>query len=279
MRFRLATVVSLLAALSLCAFAEDASDLQAKMQSRFGDGKILELRNWYRSDKQSYRADGSLNGNSEQGAWVIYGLMHVDNVLLSKDRLKLTGTRIEVVRVSYHDARDATLTHPAFMKTELPLKIEIQLSSTAPTEAQVFEVLSRVFTTQNQLRPRLPFTIREHLEELFSGHWKRPERRQENVVRTASSGETIYRISPGQVTSPTVVKQVDPRSAGIRGTVVLGAVLTPDGRATDIQVIRPLSPETDRNAVDAVAKWRFQPSTKEGQPVAVYSNFEIKFLN
>lgn len=62
------------------------------------------------------------------------------------------------------------------------------------------------------------------------------------------------------------------------GTVVLGLVVGRDGLPRDVEVVRSLSPGFDQEAVNAVKKWRFAPATKDGKPVAVRINVEIRFV-
>ncbi len=49
------------------------------------------------------------------------------------------------------------------------------------------------------------------------------------------------------------------------------------GRAQNIHVIRSLNADLDKNAMKAVAKWKFQPATKDGKPVPVMAHIEVNF--
>ncbi len=60
-------------------------------------------------------------------------------------------------------------------------------------------------------------------------------------------------------------------------TVVLWLIVGGDGLPRDVNVARTLSPEFDEAAMDAVKKWKFDPATKDGKPVAVKINVEIVF--
>lgn len=64
----------------------------------------------------------------------------------------------------------------------------------------------------------------------------------------------------------------------IQGTVVLQAIIQPNGKASDIQVVKTLGPDFTEKAVAAVEKWRFKPGRdKTGQPVAVQVPIEVTF--
>jgi TonB family protein len=91
-----------------------------------------------------------------------------------------------------------------------------------------------------------------------------------------------YRIGGG-VSAPTVIHKVEPeytneaRAAGLQGTVMLFVVITPDGRATDIKVVRPLGKGLDQAAIESVEKWKFKPGLKDGTPVPVQATIEVNF--
>lgn len=70
------------------------------------------------------------------------------------------------------------------------------------------------------------------------------------------------------ITAFSIEKRVDPlypaaaRRAGEQGTVLLELVVAPDGRPTEVNILRSSGfPLLDQAAIDAVRKWRF--STKE----------------
>ena len=93
---------------------------------------------------------------------------------------------------------------------------------------------------------------------------------------------TVY-TPGGDVKAPKVVHYVEPsfsnasKEAFVDGVVKLKTTVTPDGLPSDIEVTRGLNAEEDRNAVDAVKQWRFQPGTKAGAAVHVRVSIEIAF--
>lgn len=63
-----------------------------------------------------------------------------------------------------------------------------------------------------------------------------------------------------------------------QGVVLVDALITPDGRATDVHVIKSLGLGLDENAVAAVKTWRFRPATgPNGKPAAVEQTIEVEF--
>jgi TonB family protein len=62
-----------------------------------------------------------------------------------------------------------------------------------------------------------------------------------------------------------------------RPKVVLWAVVDQGGRARDVKVIKGVSKQLDKKAVNAVKGWRFDPAIKDGVPVAVQISLEVEF--
>jgi periplasmic protein TonB len=66
--------------------------------------------------------------------------------------------------------------------------------------------------------------------------------------------------------------------AKYQGVVTLVAIITPDGRATDIQVVKGLGLGLDEKAIAAVRTWRFKPALGPGgKPASVRQTIEVTF--
>jgi TonB family protein len=57
----------------------------------------------------------------------------------------------------------------------------------------------------------------------------------------------------------------------------LSTIVGPDGATHDITVTKSLGLGLDEEAVKAVQKWKFTPSTLEGKPVAVKIQIQVDF--
>jgi len=68
------------------------------------------------------------------------------------------------------------------------------------------------------------------------------------------------------------------KAAGIQGTVVLQAVITREGRAVNISVIRGPGMGLEEKAIEAVRSWKFRPAIgSDGHPVATLVPIEVTF--
>jgi TonB family protein len=68
------------------------------------------------------------------------------------------------------------------------------------------------------------------------------------------------------------------RAKHIEGVVVLQVIVQPDGRATDIQIVKSVDPGLAQKAVEAVSRWQFNPARRgDGEPVPVKVPIEVTF--
>ena len=87
----------------------------------------------------------------------------------------------------------------------------------------------------------------------------------------------------GELNAPLALRKVDPKypqdmiQEHVEGEVILYGVIRQDGTVDSIQLVRGIDPELDANAIEAFAQWKFQPATKEGQPVDLEAIVYIPF--
>jgi len=92
----------------------------------------------------------------------------------------------------------------------------------------------------------------------------------------------VFRPGLG-VSAPRAIYDPDPeysdeaRKAKYQGRVVLSIIVDPSGHPRSIYVARSLGMGLDEKAIEAVQKWKFSPGMKDGYPVAVQVNVEVKF--
>ena len=78
----------------------------------------------------------------------------------------------------------------------------------------------------------------------------------------------IHRVPP--------VYPPDAKTNGISGTVVLSAVIAKDGSVQKLKYVSG-PPQLSQSAIDAVAQWRYTPTTLNGQPIDVETNISVVY--
>ncbi len=87
----------------------------------------------------------------------------------------------------------------------------------------------------------------------------------------------------GAFSGPAPLDKVDPKypqsiiEQHVDGEVVLYAIVRKDGSVDGIQLVRKLDPQLDKNSMEALARWKFHPGTRDGVPVDVEMVVHIPF--
>jgi TonB family protein len=87
----------------------------------------------------------------------------------------------------------------------------------------------------------------------------------------------------GTVSSPVPLHKVDPKypqemaNEHVEGEVILYGVIRRDGTVDSIQKVRGIDPLLDANSIEAFAQWKFQPATRDGEPVDLEAVVHIPF--
>jgi TonB family protein len=82
---------------------------------------------------------------------------------------------------------------------------------------------------------------------------------------------------------PALLSKVEPaytesaRNARLQGTVELSLDVDPHGNATNLRVTHSLGMGLDEEAIEAVKRWRFRPAMKNGQPITMPAQVEVRF--
>jgi TonB family protein len=85
------------------------------------------------------------------------------------------------------------------------------------------------------------------------------------------------------LSAPSPMRKVDPKFPPqlqlqkVDGEVVLYAIIRKDGTVDSIQLVHGLDPDLDRNAMEALGRWQFQPASRAGAPVDVVAIVHIPF--
>ena len=82
---------------------------------------------------------------------------------------------------------------------------------------------------------------------------------------------------------PKVIKDAKPQytsaamRSGVQGVVEMEVVIDRAGRVASAHVVRPLHPDLDAKAIEAVKEWRFEPGRMGDKTVPVLVNIEMTF--
>ena len=111
--------------------------------------------------------------------------------------------------------------------------------------------------------------------------WWQWQKSWNELERQSSVGASGVRVSPATMAKK-IVSKIDPlypdaaRAAGTEGTVVLDAVIGPDG---NVKRLWPISGADllVQSATDAVQLWKFEPYLASGKPVEVETTLAVEF--
>lgn len=101
-------------------------------------------------------------------------------------------------------------------------------------------------------------------------------------TKSPGSGDNVYRIG-GDVAPPKLLFKVEPeyseeaRAAKYQGTAVISVEIGLDGKPGNLKIQRSLGLGLDEKAIEAVNQWKFEPGTRNGQPVTVAATIEVNF--
>ena len=94
---------------------------------------------------------------------------------------------------------------------------------------------------------------------------------------------TVSTKAPG-IMLPKVKKQTDPKytkaamDLGVQGDVTLQAIVGVDGKVEKVRVKEGVHPELDRQAIEALKAWQFEPARLYLEPVRAMVEVQMSFL-
>ena len=105
--------------------------------------------------------------------------------------------------------------------------------------------------------------------------------------RAAAAGDpssvAVSSAASTDLSAPSAKRKFDPAyplelmRQNVGGTVILYGVIHSDGTVGGVRVLRSVDDRLDQFASEAIAKWQFQPATKNGSAVDVEATFWIPF--
>jgi TonB family protein len=151
----------------------------------------------------------------------------------------------------------------------------------------LMNVYGKVQTFQNHYFPG-------DIELLYVGK-KRVEATLEDLKEVAAEDEAFTPsadakeyVRPAAIIVPVIkvavpIKRVEPiypesaRAMGIRGTVVIAAIIDKDGKIKDAKIVSSPEASLSAAALDAVRQWRYEPTVGGGQAYEVNTTITLNF--
>jgi protein TonB len=157
-------------------------------------------------------------------------------------------------------------------------------SRTTPTPA--FEALKPGAPPETILGPKRIYTLNVNAPNMASatGRWILQFAELTEDASKRDVLPTTLRPDPStDLAGPVPLRKVDPKyppalvSARVQGDVILYAIIRKDGSVDSIQLVKGVEPRLDQNAMEALARWKFRPAERQGQPVELEAVVTIPF--
>ena len=254
------------------------------------ENKILVLRHALQGNSQEYDSDGKIRKGGAEGPWTLYGRIKVDEVELSPAAIVLRGHRVDY-------KYDPAVKQLAPFPNKIKVTVEVSLAQPPKTLDEANEALHRIFAfNKKDVLDSVPELWRSYLNENIppvpvkeqrasDAAGGQPEKPPQLIQRgDPKAGHRVPYINPaGGVLPPQPVFTPPPEFPDrasrehFDGIVLLAALVNKDGRVENIRLLRPVGMGLEEAAVAAVQTWRFKPSTRDGEAVAVEMNLEVVF--
>jgi TonB family protein len=242
----------------------------------------------------TYDADGTFTGAANSGDWTSDGLVRVDKLKVSRDRLIIDATRLLFIPT----AQAGSQTVPG---SGLQIEVHLGPGKFRPDAADT--VMSKVFLTpQDDFAASVPdywklcvyAGLAADGPQKQRGCWFSPEFLKipgvvqhpgkppspQELFPEAARAATRFDKGikpPRRISGPEPEFSEEARRARYQGTTTLGMVINENGDVQKIWIISPLGYGLDLRAIEAVSRWKFQPATKDGHPLPVQVVVETDF--
>jgi TonB family protein len=283
------------------AVADNQQDLESKLRGEYV-GKAWVLRVPYAGETLEFSADVRPSRDYRLDSWTVAGGISIEKLRLRPAALELDGKRImlryDPKKRQFHSvvpvpslagfplALDPTLTKQEKKNAEdisgKEVAIRVRLPADSWDEKLLHSVLDKVFLHQGEsLWPIVPEYWQDVLCTLENtGKPKEacspaPRLLQEGVEVVSKFDDHVSRPKPLSVPDPEYSEPA--RKAKVQGTCVLRILVDTAGEVSDISILQPIGMGLDEKSVEAVRTWRFEPTHKDGVPVAAWLTIETSF--
>jgi len=97
------------------------------------------------------------------------------------------------------------------------------------------------------------------------------------VVASRRTPKKFYTVGGG-VSAPRIIRETNPKGfAKTGGMPAVRAYVDEKGDVVKAEIVRASNPDLDKEAIEAVRQWKFEPAMKDGEPVPVVIAVEVNF--
>lgn len=269
------TGILFLAVLLFQAVTAHADTIKDALSQKYKD-RVLALRTPFARGDQKFNSAGQLLNAHSSDPWLLYGAFQVEKLNLTKDTLRLEGPRVALRYVKTIDSTFLT-------KLSKSAKVEIHLDHPLNSLDEAQELMDRVFFPEDEVTQHAAPEFRraddttpdDQIFHVSKNAFRRPG---DNAPEAADDRDKEGNVLPPRATyTPEPDYSALASHAKYQGIVVLNIVVDKAGRISRIRLERALGMGLDENAMEGVKQWRFNPATRNGQPVAVKMTIEIGF--
>ncbi len=207
-------------------------------------------------------------------------------------QLQLSEAQIEKIEQTFLHFRPALATLSAELRSR-EAELKSLMSANSVDEARIRNQTDLIAVSRASLEKTNSSMMLEIRKDLSKQQWDRLQEiqalRRSSAALSATTDtahigdDEVYRVG-GTVKAPRVLYQPLPsytqeaRDAKAEGIVLLQGIVRKNGRITDLQVLRGIGYGLDQKAIETITnEWRFEPGTRDGQPVDVQVNLEVSF--
>lgn len=265
--------LSLIIAPGLGFAQQPAKDVESQLQAKYKD-KIIKAKISMPGTDIHFDSTGKSNRNPEScESWTLCNVFLVEKVKIKDHAVTIEAQR---VGVSFADG------HPKYLRlADSLVAIEIDMDGDLTT-VTAERVMCRVFLCgKDKFSDYLPYAWARYFDSQNSGPNPQKLANRDGVLQR--QGQTKKLRASGGVMASKLISQARPsypltaKSYRQQGTVAMQAIIGRDGKIHDLYLVRPAGFGLDEEALRAVSKWVYRPTTLQGEPVDVETTINVNF--
>jgi len=253
--------------------AAHADSLKDALTHKYKNQLLAQRSPFSTGRDQKFDSAGHSLSIEKSSDWLLYGGFYVEKLSLSSDTLRLEGHR-----ATYYDEKMSG--KRIMMPFEKSRHMEIHLDHPLNSMDDADAIMERIFFLGPDAVDHIKAELRRADDNIPDAEIYRVS---QPAVKPASADAAVSNDSDVKVLPPRATYTPEPdysavaQHAKYQGTVLLTILIDKAGKVSRIRLERPLGMGLDENAMEGVQRWRFNPATRNGEPVAVVMNIEVSF--